>query len=221
MRNPLAASGGAAPEDTDDARLRAPHAFRQRLMRAIIADDYARLVERRFGDQVQRAFATLGPAAGEPGRFDVKVWLDPLTGADLPPDALVSSVTAYLYPFRRIGHDLTVRMGTAAPLDVEVTIAIRERTVGEEVKAAVEAALGERAFFCPDRLTLDTDISLSQIVAAVQAAPGVARVEKLVVTDTVNGTAEEWPDAAGQGDDLMRFGPDQIPWLGSLTVNWT
>jgi predicted phage baseplate assembly protein len=55
VRNPLPAVGGTAPEPMAEAKLFAPHAFRQQLQRAIIAADYSALVERDFSGRVQRA----------------------------------------------------------------------------------------------------------------------------------------------------------------------
>ena len=59
VRNPLPARGGSAPEPAQEAKLYAPHAFRQRLERAITAEDYAAIVRREFPTKVQRAAASL------------------------------------------------------------------------------------------------------------------------------------------------------------------
>lgn len=225
VRNPLPATGGTAPETLEEARLRAPHAFRQRLLRAITPEDYARLVERLFPDQVQRAFATLNSNNSQTDRFKVTVWFDPRTEADVPPNELAKQICRALDPYRRIGHDLEVKPGQDVPLDVTIRIKIEERAVGEYVKAAIEAALGRRGFFCPDRLTFETGISLSQMVAIAERIPGVEHVAALTVAAR-DGAAvapdpatQEWPNAAaGTGDDLMEFTAGWIPSLGKLTV---
>ena len=219
VRNPLAAIGGTAPETVDDARLRAPHAFRQRLLRAITREDYARLVKQLFPDQIQRAFADLQPSK-KAGRYDVMIWFDPLAGSEVTADKIAER----LYPYRRIGHDITVQAGTPVPLDVTITVQIEARAAGSRVKEAIEAALGRRGFFCPDRLTFDTGISLSEMVAIAQRIPGVEYVKGLVVEakeeDAVKPSPkkETWPDTNGNDNDLMTFNAGWIPSLGTLTV---
>jgi len=210
----LGASGGTAPETVADARLRAPFAFRQRRLRAITPEDYARLVEDLFPGQVQRAFADeIHPSTSRPGRFDVKVWFDALAGAEVTARADPGSplpLPAYRSR-RRHGSGWRTR---SAGGDVKVTV--EARAVGERVKAAIEAALGRRGFFCPDRLTFETGISLSEMVATVQGIPGIAFVRELVVSKSTGGE-EKWPDMAA-GSDLVTFAPGQIPTLGELTV---
>src|SRR5206468_2019338 len=55
VSNPLPASGGVEPESSEDVRQRAPSAFRTQ-ERAVTAEDYAAVVERR--DDIQQAAAT-------------------------------------------------------------------------------------------------------------------------------------------------------------------
>ena len=52
VRNPLPASGGTDAEPMAEAKLFAPTAFRNVLMRAITASDYALLAKRGFESQV-------------------------------------------------------------------------------------------------------------------------------------------------------------------------
>jgi hypothetical protein len=56
VRNPLAASGGTAPEPLEEVKRLAPEAFRTDLRRAVVPDDYARLVTAHY-PEVQRAAA--------------------------------------------------------------------------------------------------------------------------------------------------------------------
>ena len=59
-----AARGGTAPEPIADVKLLAPTAFRRELVRAVTADDYARLAERHPDASSGRRRSCAGPAAG-------------------------------------------------------------------------------------------------------------------------------------------------------------
>lgn len=182
VRNPLPAQGGSAPELINEVKLFAPSAFRQQLMRAVVADDYARLAERVTG--VQRAAATLRWTGSW---HDVHVAIDPR--ADRANDALLlDQVRTLLARYQRIGHQVTVDWARSVPLDVAIDVCVRDGYQRGHVKAALLDALGnrllpngQRGLFHPDNLTFGTAIALSRIVAAAQAVPGVEtlRVTKL------------------------------------------
>ncbi len=223
VRNPLPAVGGSAPEPLADARLRAPHAFRQTLMRAITADDYAAIVERDFGTQIQRAHATIEPGGG--GRAAVRVLLDTRGGAD---DAEIAGrVSGHLAHFRRLGHDLTVEV--AKP--VGISLALRVRMLPHSERGAVYAALndlfsnralpgGRRGFFHPDTLTFGQGIAISALVARAQKVPGVAAVS--VTQLHRQGEAQSLPDdgllAVGQNEIVRLDNDPDAPANGVLTL---
>jgi len=73
VRNPLPARGGTDAELLADAKLAAPHAFRQFIQRAVIAEDYAELAERN--PLIQRAVAAL---AWTGSWFEAEVAVDSL-----------------------------------------------------------------------------------------------------------------------------------------------
>lgn len=198
IRNPLPATGGIAPETMASVKLRAPTAFRRELVRAVTADDYARLAERRPG--VQRAAAAL--------RFTgsvtvVRVAIDALGG--VATDALLSDVADALEPVRRLGHDVVVVPATFVPLDVVVTVCVRPEYLPGPVRTAVETVLSGRGagFFAPDRFAFGDAVRVSPMVAAVMALPGVENVE---VTSLRR---------MGGGDDAT---PDGVLVLGPLEV---
>jgi len=213
VRNPLAAMGGAAPEKTCEVKLRAPFAFRQRMLRAITAEDYARLAEREVPG-LQNAFAILEPTPDKPGRFTVTVWFDPLANAGVTPEQIKES----LYPYRRIGHDIVVQRATPVPLTVKVEVKIKEQAIWEKVKRALETALGSKGFFHPDKLTFDAGISLSKLVSAAQSVAGVAYVGSVIVEAPSIPKTETWPDTTDVGADLMTFKAGEIPELSELVV---
>ena len=94
---------------TADVRVRAPHAFKRTLERAITAEDYARLAERH--PEVQRASASI---AWNGSRRSVVVAIDPLGRID-PEPRLLQELKRFLFRYRRIGHDLEVVSATLSP----------------------------------------------------------------------------------------------------------
>lgn len=174
VRNPLPAVGGADAELTDEAKLFAPHIFRKRIERAVIANDYRVLAERNA--RVQRASADL---VWTGSWYEADVAIDPLSVGQ-PDDGLDAEIAAYLHPFRRIGHDLHVLAACYVPLHLELEVCVLPHHDRGHVKAALldvfsNRALpgGRRGFFHPDRLTFGGGVFLSTILAAGQAVPGV------------------------------------------------
>lgn len=179
VRNPLAATGGAAPEPLAEVRLFAPHTFRKRLERAITPADYAAIVMREFPDQVQRAVAAL---RWNGSGYAVLVAVDPF-GKDVADDALLKEIEDRLYRYRRIGHDLSVRSAQRVPLEIALSVCILPGYFRGHVKAALLDVFSNRqlpdgrlGFFHPDNLSFGDGIYLSKIVATAQAVTGVESV---------------------------------------------
>ncbi|MGM9474522.1 putative baseplate assembly protein [Pseudarthrobacter sp. YS3] len=177
-RNPLPATGGTAPEPVAEAKLMAPDAFRERLRRAITAEDYATIAGGLPG--VQSAAAEL---AWTGSWYEATVAVDEL-GADEAGPELLQRVGAGLDDVRRLGHDLAVEPARSVPVDLRVEVCVDPHHSRGVVKAAVLDVLGNRrlangrlGLFHPDRLTFGTSVRTSQVVALVQAIPGVASVE--------------------------------------------
>lgn len=176
-RNPLPARGGTAPEPVAEVKLFAPHAFRHVRERAITAADYAELAGRH--PKVQRAAAEL---RWNGSWYEARVAIDPYgqTGAD---PELLEELRAYLYRFRRIGHDLAVRPAHYVALDIVFDVCVNPGFLRGHVKAALLERFSDRClpdgslgFFHPDNLSFGEDISLSRLVAAAQRVAGVDSV---------------------------------------------
>jgi len=179
-RNPLAATGGIAPEPVAEARLRAPHLLRQRLERAITASDYAAITMRDFSAEVQRAAATLRWDGMGP---EVLVAIDARGRTEAGAD-LLGRVERHLQRYRRIGHALQVAPAQLVALEVALHVCVKPGFLRAHVKAALQAALGSgrlpgggRGFFHPDRLSFGEAVFASAIVAAAQSVEGVDSVE--------------------------------------------
>jgi predicted phage baseplate assembly protein len=178
VRNPLPGTGGTDPEPVSEVRQRAPQQFRRRLLRAITADDYATLGGQAPG--VQRA---AGDLRWTGGWYEAQVAVDPL-GADIAPDWLLGEVRQGLHPYRRIGHDLSVRTARLVPLDLVVDVQVDPGYIAGHVEEELLQVLGagvlpsgKLGFFHPDNLTFGTPVRISQIVAAAAAVPGVLDVQ--------------------------------------------
>lgn len=177
-RNPLPARGGTAPEPMAEAKLFAPHAFRQVLERAITSDDYAELAAQH--PAVQRAAAE---RRWNGSWYEMRVAVDPLGRAEADV-ALLQDIEKRLYRFRRIGHDLAVRPAQYVALDVVMDVCVKPNFLRGQVKAALLERFGARrspdgslGFFHPDALSFGQSISLSRLVAAAQRVDGVESIE--------------------------------------------
>ncbi len=237
-RNPLPACGGTDPEPIDEVKLFAPYAFRGRLERAITADDYASIAQdnqRRLDaraaleaedaavcsaafTRLQRAKAALRWTGSW---YTALVAVDPF-GTETPDKELIDEITAYLEPFRRMGHDLLVSRAVYVPLKLALTICVLPTYLRGHVEAAVADALSNRVlpdgslgFFHPDNLTFGGGVYVSQLLARVQAIPGVQNV---MVTELERFEFSEPQTSDQPGEELpmnsaLLLGPFEIAQL--------
>jgi hypothetical protein len=175
-RNPLPASGGAAPETAASIRVAAPQAFRMQ-DRAVTAEDYASVAMRH--PEVANAVAI----PRWTGAWQtVLVHVDRAGG--LPVDAAFrTDLLVFLERFRLAGFDVAVRGAVAVPLDIALDVCARpdvlRATVGRRVRRALSPfgpAEGSFGFFHPDNFTFGSVLYLSRLVAAVMAVDGVQSV---------------------------------------------
>jgi hypothetical protein len=181
-RNPLPARHGMAPEPVVEAKLQAPHAFRLRRERAIIAEDYAELAQRHA--KIQRAAAELRWMGSW---YEARVAVDPLHSEEAGV-TLLEEITAYLYRYRRMGHDLAVLPARYVPLDIALEICVLPHYLRGHVKAELLKAFGNRRLvdgrlgsFHPDNLSFGDGIYLSKLIATAKAVQGVetAKITRL------------------------------------------
>lgn len=207
VRNPLPASGGTEPEPMAEAKLFAPHAFRQELQRAIIADDYGALVEAGFGKQAQRAAAEL---RWNGSWYEALVAVDQF-GKEQAEADLLSSIQKRLHRYRRIGHDVRTKPARLVPLAIEMRICVHANYLRGHVKAALLQIFGKgvlvdgrKGFFHPDNLSFGEGIHLSRLVAAARAVEGVENVEVTRLERLGEGPNHEIEDG------LLPLGPLEI-----------
>ena len=189
-RNPLPATGGISPEPLVEAKLLAPGGLRARRERAITAEDYAELAAR--SRRLQGAAAQLRWTGSW---HEARVAIDPAHSEDA--DAvLLAEIEAYLYRYRRMGHDLAVVRARYVPLLLGLEVCVLPHYARGHVKAALLSAFsnklngsGAPGFFNPDNLRFGGSIYLSQIVTAAMRVDGVetvkvSRLRRLNLPDT-------------------------------------
>ena len=224
VRNPMPAVGGTEPEPLVEAKLFAPHAFRHRLERAVIAEDYATLAGRHR--KLQRAAAALRWTGSW---YEAAVGVDPI-GTEEASAALLGEIEGSLFPYRRIGHDLAVYRVEYVPLDLALHVCVLPHYQQGHVEAALLNRFSNRVsidgrpgFFHPDSLSFGESVYLSRIVAAAQAVVGVQSV-----TVTTLQRYKEQPQREIE-EGVLKIGPMQIaqldndpnfPEQGVLTVTF-
>lgn len=177
VRNPLAASGGMAPEPISEVKLHAPRAF-LRQERAVTLEDWAEVAGRH--PEVQRAVATMRWT----GSWNTIYLAIDRVGGSAVDAAFETELLAYLERYRLAGYDVEITGPRWVPLDIAMTICVDPR----HRRAAVESELlasfgigqlrdGSRGFFHPDAFTFGQSVHLSHVVARAAQVEGVRWVD--------------------------------------------
>ncbi len=179
VTNPLPAWGGVDPETVEHVRQSAPAAFRTQ-ERAVTTTDYQALAMSYPG--VQRAAATLR-WTGSCHTVFITVERDQQAALDA---SFIAGLEAFLDGYRMAGVDLAVEDGTQVPLLIQMSVCVRPDYVATDVEQALLAIFsssiqpdGTPGLFSPGRLNLGQPLYLSPLIAAAQAADGVASVQVL------------------------------------------
>lgn len=180
VRNPMPAVGGTEPETIEEARRRAPEAFRTQ-RRAVTPGDYERVSMR--SPSVQRAAATMRWTGSW---YTVFLTVDPAgeTGADTLVDAdFERALVEHVEPFRLAGHDLEVDGPRFVAVELELEVCVAADHFRSDVRQRLAAALsahdhgdGTRGHFHPDAFTFGQPVYLSPILARARAVAGVDSV---------------------------------------------
>jgi hypothetical protein len=197
-RNPMSASGGVDPEQTDEARRRAPFVFR-RLERAVTTDDYATMTG--FAPGVQCAFARRRWTGSWQTMF---IAVDRTNGALLT-DLVERDLRRYIDRYRMAGHDVEFDDARFVPLEIELHVCVNARSYVGDVRVALARAIG--ALFGPERLTFGQTVYLSPIYSAAHSVDGVDSAQ--IVTFQRRGL----PETHSLQEGRLEFGPLEIPQL--------
>ncbi len=186
--NPLAASGGADRESRDQARRNAPLAV-MALDRLISVQDYA---------DFTRTFAGIGKAAathlsnGQRQLVHVTI-----AGADdIPIDENSDLYKNLLQALRNSGdpyQPFKVDARELRLLVIAANVSINADYIWEKVEPQIRAALLDTFSF--ERRELGQSAFLSEVIAAIQAVPGVVYAD----IDTFGAIPEKKPDQSGNG----------------------
>lgn len=179
VRNPLAATGGHAPEPLEDIRQYAPQAFRVQ-QRAVTEADYAWAAEQH--PEVAKAAATFRWTGSW---YTVFVTIDRRGGLRVDDD-FERDLRDHLNFYRMAGYDLEVDGPRPVPLDVALRVCVGAGYRRSDVKAELLEVLsnrtlpdGRRGLFHPDNWTFGQTVYLSQLIAAAAGVTGVESVEPL------------------------------------------
>jgi predicted phage baseplate assembly protein len=222
-RNPLAADGGVEPESVAEIKQFAPFAFRNEIRRAITPEDYATLAQAPYEPRVQRAEARF---LWTGSWYEVAVVIDPVAEvAEIDYPALTKAVERHLYRYRRIGHDVQVKIARSVPVELVLEVCVKTGFLRGHVEAALRDAFSNRkladgrtGFFFPDNLHLGEGIAVSRIVAAAQGVEGVLSVR----VSALKRKFEQPEDELETG--ILRVQPWEMPRLdndSSLPENGT
>lgn len=203
-RNPLAATGGTAPEIEEEVRQHAPHAYRTPIVRAIVPADYETLAHAH--KKVQRARATMRWTGSW---YEMQVAIDALGSGQSGP-GLLEEVRQSLYPPRRIGHDLRLRPARTVPLEIVLEVCVEDDYLRGHVEAELRSIFSNRrlpdgtlGFFHPDRLTFGGGVYVSAIIAEAQRVAGVRKV-------VVKRLERLYEGLDGQVSSVKSFAPERV-----------
>ncbi len=202
-RNPVAASGGRAPDNLDDLRRDAPEAFAVVPRRAVLTSDYATTLGAH--PKVQRAAAVREWSGAWPV---VRSSVDLFRSGD--DDATHAELAALVDSRRMVGTEVVVVDGTPVGirlvLDVCLFLGSDPESSRQQILSVLRPGTAEHpGVFHPDHLRLGVIVHLSSVVAAVARVPGVDVVQVL--------EARRLTDPPGPPPDVLAFGPTEIPVL--------
>ena len=182
IRNPLPATGGTRAETMEEARQFAPQAFRVQ-QRAVTEADYAEVAERHAG--VQKAVANFRWTGSW---HTVFLNIDRAGGFSARADSeFREELRDHIERFRLAGYDLEINDPIFVPLEIVMSICVKDGFFQGDIKAQLLKVFsnrdhvdGSRGFFHPDNWTFGQPIYLSHLYRAAMSVEGVAsvRVEK-------------------------------------------
>jgi len=188
VRNPLAATGGADPEDLEKVRDLAPYAFRSPAC-CVTEDDYTTLALQypRIANVVTRL--------NWQGDVSVVTLYVQREQGEPVDRVFVDRFSTFLETYRLAGQSFTVSGPYFVGLCVALTIWLQRSTIRSTIEKTLQRVLSNAAggFFAPGTFTFGQPVYQSQLLATVMAVPGVERVEieKFCRFDGTPATCEE------------------------------
>ena len=205
--NPLRSWGGSPPQRAEDARLFAPSAFREQ-RRCVVIEDYVNAA-RRHVEVDDAAARWIWAGAGRVARIHVA------RTDDLSVDqAFRDRLEAWFEPFLLVGRRIEIEPPIHVPVEIGLRVTLEPghdvdvfRYLVEHPERDAGRQLAE--LFGPGRYGFGEDVYLSEVIAAVAAMPGVARVR----VDRFRRSGD--PDARDRTDaGFLAVDPCEIAHLG-------
>ncbi len=202
--NPFDVVNGRDPEPVAEIVRRVPEAYRQRQLRAVTLQDYARRAEELAGVSHAKArYAWTGSWR------TVRVAIDPV-GSTVLAESLRRTIADHLEAVRLIGEDLEVRAATYVPLDIRMTLCAQSAYWTEDLRAVLIEEFsdgwtrdGRRGFFHPDAWTFGQPVYASQLMGRAIAVTGIGRVLRL--------SMRRWNPGSGGGLTEIDIDPSDLP----------
>lgn len=202
--NPFDVTDGRDPEPVAEIVRRVPEAYRQRQLRAVTLQDYARRAEELGGVSHARArYAWTGSWR------TVRIAIDPV-GTTVLSEPLRKAIAAHLEAVRLIGEDLEVRPASYVPLDIKLLLCAHASYWIEDLRAVLEETFsdgwtheGRRGFFHPDAWTFGQPLYASQLIGRALGVTGIDRVLRL--------SMRRWNPGAGGGLAAVDIDPAALP----------
>ncbi len=171
VRNPLAAQGGMDPQPIEDARFDAPYAFHTQQC-CVIADDYARIVERY--PQVKKAVSQLRLTGSRTTAF---VYVQRYHGYTVDA-AFRAELLRFLQDFSLAGYEIEIREPYFVALDIVLQVYLDAHAAKSTVSDALATSFSNASggFFAPENFTFGQAIYLSQVITRAMDVPGVVQV---------------------------------------------
>ena len=172
IHNPVAAGGGADPEPASQIRRYAPLSVLT-FGRAVSGDDYEAIAALAPGVRRASASWNFDPVLQ---RTVVTVYV----GDDAP---AVNAATVALRGDADPNRPVTVKLATAVPLHLSLTVVVDPNRIAADVVAGVTRALSDpqTGLFGNQRIGIGEVIYVSRIYAACFSVPGVTAVHHLQV----------------------------------------
>ncbi|MEM8929867.1 MAG: hypothetical protein AAGE94_01765 [Acidobacteriota bacterium] len=173
--NPLRSFGGSSTQRTEKARLFAPTAFRDQ-RRCVVIDDYV-VTARRHPEVADAAARWIWAGAGRVARIHVSRQNN--LAVD---DAFRARLEGWFEPFLLVGRRIEIEPPIRVPIEIGLRVTLEPghdvdvfRYLIEHPEREAGRQLAE--LFTPGRFRFGEDVYLSEVIAAVAAMPGVARVQ--------------------------------------------
>jgi hypothetical protein len=202
--NPRDVVDGRDPEPVAEIVRRVPEAYRQRQLRAVTLEDYAKRAE-----QLERVAHARAQHAWTGSWRTVRVAIDP-AGTIVFDDSLRREIVDHLEAVRLIGEDVEVRAASYVPLDIELTLCAESAYWIEDLRAVLDEEFsdgwtrdGRRGFFHPDAWTFGQPLYASQLIGRALAVAGIGRVLKV--------SMRRWNPGTGGGLVEIDIDPSALP----------